>query len=96
MQDPAYAEKVFDEIAERWGRMLYANATTFWEVDEGAEAFDRAGSLCHGWSAIPYYLYGAYGAGIKATDCGKWEKTVPAGNINAKYRIKTGNGFIEG
>ncbi len=96
LQDPAYAEKVFDEIAERWGRMLYANATTFWEVDEGAEAFDRAGSLCHGWSAIPYYLYGAYGAGIKATGCGKWEKTAPAGNINAKYRIRTGNGFIEG
>lgn len=30
---------------------------TFWETEDGQRAFDNAGSLCHGWSAIPaYYL----------------------------------------
>ena len=26
----------------------------------GADAFGNAGSLCHGWSAIPVYIYGAH------------------------------------
>ena len=37
--------------------MLDAGATTFWETEKGATDFDGAGSLCHGWSALPiYYL----------------------------------------
>ena len=72
LQDPANTDAVFREIARRWGSMLFQGATTFWEVDEGAPAFDRAGSLCHGWSAIPLYLYGAYGLGIRPEAPGKW------------------------
>ena len=34
-------------------------------MDEGAAAFDRAGSLCHAWSSIPLYLYGAYVLGVR-------------------------------
>ena len=30
---------------------------TLWETADGAAAFDYAGSLCHGWSAIPIYFY---------------------------------------
>ena len=37
--------------------MLDHGATTVWEDDEGAAAFDNAGSLCHGWSAIPIYYF---------------------------------------
>ena len=37
--------------------MLDAGATTVWETADGAAAFDNAGSLCHGWSAIPVYYY---------------------------------------
>ena len=66
---------VFDEIARRWGDMLFKGATTFWEVDEGEYAFARAGSLCHGWSAIPYYLYGAYVLGVRPKAPGVWAKT---------------------
>ena len=33
----------------------------------GASAFSDAGSLCHGWSAIPAYLYFAYVLGLKPT-----------------------------
>lgn len=37
--------------------MLDDGATTFWETELGADDFGGAGSLCHGWSAIPiYYL----------------------------------------
>lgn len=73
LQDESYTEPVFREVVQRWGNMLYHGATTFWEVDEGAEAFQRAGSLCHAWSAIPLYLYGAYGLGIRPETPGRWQ-----------------------
>ncbi len=56
----SYRDYVRREIEEVWGKMLYAGATTFWETDGGASDFDNAGSLCHGWSAVPIYLYGKY------------------------------------
>ena len=49
---------VMGEIAQRWGRMLFSGASTFWETDKGLHDFDGAGSLCHGWSAVPIYIYG--------------------------------------
>ena len=37
--------------------MIARGATTFWETEKGAEDFNNAGSLCHGWSAMPvFYL----------------------------------------
>lgn len=33
---------------------------TFWETEEGQSAFGNAGSLCHGWSAIPAYYIPKY------------------------------------
>jgi len=62
---PDCAPAVFDEIASRWGGMLLRGASTFWETERGADDFHRAGSLCHGWSAIPIYFYFAYGLGIR-------------------------------
>lgn len=52
-----YASCVLDEIRSTYKIMLDKGATTVWETAEGAEAFDNAGSLCHGWSAIPVYYY---------------------------------------
>lgn len=78
LQDPAMAEGVFDEIARRWGDMLFKGAVTFWEVDEGAAAFDRAGSLCHAWSSIPLYLYGAYVLGVRPEKPGVWTAQEPS------------------
>lgn len=65
-----YARRVFDDIADIWGRMLFDGATTFYETEEGADAFGNAGSLCHAWSAIPVYLYFAYVLGLKPTENG--------------------------
>ena len=28
-----------------------------WEETDGANAFAKAGSLCHGWSAMPVYYF---------------------------------------
>ncbi len=56
-QGKEYYKYVFDEISEKWGNMIYKGSTTFWETSRGSIASDGAGSLCHGWSAIPvYYL----------------------------------------
>ncbi|MBO4889157.1 MAG: hypothetical protein J5589_12730 [Firmicutes bacterium] len=52
-----YASYVFERIAEDYGYMLSRGADTFWETIEGASAFGNAGSLCHGWSAVPVYFY---------------------------------------
>jgi hypothetical protein len=61
LRDPVrYKDKVLLEIEERFSRMLKAGATTFWETDCGEADFSGAGSLCHGWSAIPIYFYARY------------------------------------
>lgn len=70
---PEKAAEVFEQIADRWGRMLYCGATTFWETDTGADDFGWAGSLCHGWSGIPAYLFGAYILGVRPGKPGQWE-----------------------
>lgn len=55
--DEAYREFIVRDIKEKYGYMLDEGATTFWETEKGWRDFGGAGSLCHGWSAIPvYYL----------------------------------------
>jgi hypothetical protein len=60
-----YGPTVFSQIKDGWSKMLYDGATSFWETELGQADFSYAGSLCHGWSAIPAYFYGAYVLGIK-------------------------------
>jgi len=68
-----YGKRVFDEIAELWSSMLYRNATSFWEVINAPDLFRQGWSLCHGWSAIPVYLYHAYILGVKPVKPGFME-----------------------
>lgn len=71
MQDgDTYAEFVLRDIESKWGDMLYQGATTFWETILGEKDFDRAGSLCHGWSAIPAYIFWRYVLGVYPTSPG--------------------------
>ena len=53
----AYRNFVLDDIDHRYGIMLDTGATTFWETLGGWHTFENAGSLCHGWSAMPIYYY---------------------------------------
>ena len=52
-----YAPWVIGDIDGRYEKMLAAGATSFWETEKGEQDFSRAGSLCHGWSAMPVYYY---------------------------------------
>lgn len=52
-----YNDYIINDIKTRYKKMLDDGATSFYETEDGADAFDGAGSLCHGWSAMPiYYL----------------------------------------
>ena len=52
-----YRDWILQDIRKKYGYMLDQGATTFWETEKGWQDFDNAGSLCHGWSAMPiYYL----------------------------------------
>ncbi len=44
-------------IDEKFGKMLDAGSTTFWETELGYKDFNMRGSLCHAWSALPIYFY---------------------------------------
>lgn len=48
---------IINEIRQNYGYMLSKGATSFWETMEGVNKENPAGSLCHGWSALPIYYY---------------------------------------
>lgn len=52
-----YKGTVLSEIRHDYQVMLDVESTTVWETLDGAKAFGNAGSLCHGWSAIPIYYF---------------------------------------
>lgn len=98
LQEPKrYAKAVFHEVAQRWGRMLFQGAATFWETDKGLRDFDGAGSLCHGWSGIPIYLYGAYVLGIRPEQPGVWRQqpVIDTGICGAGGTLLSPEGFVE-
>jgi hypothetical protein len=52
-----YRDHVISEIRRNYKAMLDAGSDTVWETALGESDFSNAGSLCHGWSAIPIYFY---------------------------------------
>ena len=52
-----YKKYVIDDLVQAYSRMLDKGATSFWETELGCEDFGGAGSLCHGWSALPVYYF---------------------------------------
>ncbi len=57
LTDSANGQFVLDDIRAKYKKMLDEGATSFWETVLGEADFDGAGSLCHGWSAMPIYYY---------------------------------------
>ena len=57
MVDKNYQKFILNDIDIVYKKMLDADATTFWETELGEKDFDNAGSLCHGWCALPIYYY---------------------------------------
>ena len=66
-----YQNFVLDDIDRRYGIMLDTGTTTFWETMGGWKTFGNAGSLCHGWSAMPIYYYHKLLGGKDSEGCGK-------------------------
>ncbi len=52
-----YAPYILGDIKVKYKKMLDAGATSFWETEKGEADFSNAGSLCHGWSAMPVYYF---------------------------------------
>ena len=62
--------KALKSISSQWRTMLYNGATTFWETIKGYIDMKGAGSLCHGFSTTPVYVYQAYTLGIQPIEIG--------------------------
>ncbi len=89
---------VFEAMGDEWTSMLHQGATSFWEMRGGADEFDWAGSLCHGWSAIPVYFYGAYVLGIRPLEPGFTRFTFDPASTGldaATGRVMTPHGPID-
>ena len=99
MQDSdTYAGFVFSDIENKWGHMLYHGATTFWETILGESDFDGAGSLCHGWSATPAYIFWRYILGIYPTSPGFQTMSVNPScgdRFRAEGSLKTPHGTFQ-
>jgi len=52
-----YKDYILSEIRRNYKIMLDAGSDTVWETILGEADFNSAGSLCHGWSAVPVYVY---------------------------------------
>ncbi|OGV75132.1 MAG: hypothetical protein A2340_05760 [Lentisphaerae bacterium RIFOXYB12_FULL_60_10] len=59
-----------ERLQAAWEPMVLAGSTTFWETGASVRDFHYAGSLCHGWSALPVYYAHAHVLGIQPADCG--------------------------
>ncbi len=57
VDEEKYRGVVLAEIRKDYQLMVDSGSSAAWETIDGAAAFDYAGSLCHGWSAIPIYYF---------------------------------------
>ena len=97
-RSPAARSHVARLLRESFDPMVLGGAATFWETPRGEAEFDGAGSLCHGWSAIPAYFHHAYVLGVRPIDPGFscfLLAPYPAGHRFAKGSVPTPFGAIE-
>ena len=52
-----YRAFILSDIEKTYRPMVEYGTGTVWETERGEQDFSRAGSLCHGWSALPIYYY---------------------------------------
>lgn len=52
-----YGAAILADIENTYRPMAESGSDTVWETESGESDFDGAGSLCHGWSAMPIYYY---------------------------------------
>ena len=89
---------VLNDVRRVFGHMLRAGATSFWEALDGPNAFQYAGSLCHGWSAVFPFIAGAHLLGVRPIQPGFRQFIVEplAGNLaHAQGQVPTPEGPIK-
>ena len=52
-----YRSYILEDIEKCYRPMVEYGVGTVWETEIGEKDFKNAGSLCHGWSALPIYYY---------------------------------------
>ena len=52
-----YGPVILEDIEKAYRPMVDYGTGTVWETEIGERDFGKAGSLCHGWSALPIYYY---------------------------------------
>ena len=96
MGDDDFRAAAVEDARQLWGSMTLRGATSFWETIEGADAFADAGSLCHGWSAVPAWLWYAGYLGIQPVEPGFRKFTFsPLPGAYAKATVPTPYGDIK-
>ena len=88
---------ILDIVRDRWGFMLDAGATTFWETFPGHEKDDPTRSHCHAWSAAPTYFLSRYQLGVSPLEPGYAKVLIaphPADLTWCKGRMPTPHGEI--
>lgn len=89
--ETGHRTEAIDIIRGKWGEMLDAGATTFWEN------WDGAASRCHAWSASPLYHLSQQILGVMPVDIG-WKQVriapLPAGVESARGQVPTPLGIV--
>ncbi len=66
METTPEARKAMEAMVyDQFGNMLDNGATSFWETDNGGDAFYYAGSLNHAWSSLPVFYCHRYVLGVE-------------------------------
>jgi len=91
LAETGHRVQLVDIIRQKWGEMIDAGATTFWEN------WDGTGSRCHAWSASPLYHISQQILGVMPMDIG-WRQVriapLPAGIEHASGQVPTPLGPI--
>lgn len=61
---PETRQWITKRLTYTFEQIILSGATSLWETAAGGRDFDFAGSLCHGWGAIPIYLHQASALGV--------------------------------
>ncbi|MBQ7650880.1 MAG: family 78 glycoside hydrolase catalytic domain [Victivallales bacterium] len=71
METTPEARKYIEQMVyDQFGNMLDSGATSFWETDNGGDAFYYAGSLNHAWSSLPVFYCHRYVLGVEPLEPG--------------------------
>jgi len=95
---PASRAWVTERLTGIWEKMIFNGATAMWETENGGNDFDFAGSLCHGWTALPVWFHQAAVLGVEPLTPGfeRFSLSVyPASFSEAKGEIPTPHGPIQ-